>query len=128
VSEVPDIDWVALGLLVGSVLLAALYALAASGHFPAQLRQATRQRGRGALVLWATMAATPLAVVAVAVRGWNILPWPVAVIGAGGALLLAPLLLQSLSDNFVNGRSGLLVFSLGALILAALLWLTSATG
>jgi len=125
---VPDIDWVALGLLVGSVLLSALYALAVSGHFPVQLRHATLQRGWGALVLWATMAVTPLAAVAAAVRGWNTLPWPVAVIGAGGALLLAPLLLQSLSDSFVNGRRGLLVFSLGALVLAALLWLTSATG
>jgi hypothetical protein len=123
-----DIDWVALALLVACVLLSALYGLAASGHFPAQSRHATLQRGWGDLVLWGTMAATTLAAGAAAVLGWTYLPWQPAVIGAGGALLFAPLLLRRAPDGFLNGPRGLLAFSLGALILAVLLWLTSATG
>src|SRR3981081_3100561 len=87
-------DWVALGLLMGSVLLVALYGLAASGHFPAEFRPATLQRGWGAFVLWGTMVATGLACASVLVVAWRALPWYATVIGGGAALLFAPLLLQ----------------------------------
>ena len=70
-----DIDWVALGLLMGSVLLAALYGLAASGHFPAEFRPQTLQRGWGALVLWGTMIATGIAGAVALVLAWRALPW-----------------------------------------------------
>ena len=124
----PDIDWVALGLLVATVLLAVLYGLAASGHFPAQFRRAKLQRGWGALVLRGTMAATALAAATAGVLAWRALPWPAAVIGGGVATLFAPLLLQSLPDSFVNGRPALLVLSMGTLILAALMWRMASTG
>jgi hypothetical protein len=117
-----DIDWVALGLLMGSVLLAALYGLAASGHFPAEFRPQTLQRGWGALVLWGTMIATGIAGAVALVLAWRALPWYATVIGGGAALLFAPLLLQPLPDSFVNGRRGLLVLAAGAVILAALMW------
>ena len=65
----PEIDWVALGLLMGTVLLASLYGLAASGHFPAEFRPAKLQRGWGALVLWGTMVATDLACAMALVSG-----------------------------------------------------------
>src|SRR5262249_55823717 len=68
---VPDIDWIALGLLVASVLLAVLYGLAVSGHFPAHLRSATLRRGWGVLLLWGTMAATGLAAGAAALCAWR---------------------------------------------------------
>jgi hypothetical protein len=116
------IDWVALVLLMGTVLLVALYGLAASGHFPAEFRPEKLQRGWGALVLWGTMIATSLAGVASLVLAWRALPWYATVIGAGAGLLFAPLLLQSLPDSFVNGRRGLLVLSAGAVVLAALMW------
>ena len=118
----PDIDWIALGLLAASVLLAALYGLAVSGHFPAQFRSATLQRGWGALLLWGTMAATGLAAGAAALCAWRALPWPAAVIGGGLAMLFAPLLLQCFPDSFVNGRRALLVLSMGTVILAVLMW------
>jgi hypothetical protein len=118
----PDIDWMALGLLVATVLLAVLYGLAVSGHFPVQFRPTKLQRGWGALVLRGTMAATALAVGTAGVLGWRALPWYATVIGAGAALLFAPVLLQALPDSFVNGRRGLLVLCTGTVILAAVLW------
>jgi hypothetical protein len=120
-----DIDWVALGLLMASVLFVALYGLAASGHFPAQFRPQTLQRGWGALVLWGTMITTGLAGAVALFLAWRALPWYATVIGAGAALLFAPLLLQPLPDSFVNGRRGLLVLSAGAAVLAALMWCTT---
>ena len=124
----PDINWIALGLLVACVLLAVLYGLAVSGHFPAHFRSATLQRGWGALLLWGTMAATVLAAGAAGLCAWRTLPWPAAVIGGGVATLFAPLLLQSLPDSFVNGRRALLVLSMGTLILAILMWRMASTG
>jgi hypothetical protein len=119
---VPEMNWLALGLLMGSVLLVALYGLAASGHFPAEFRPATLQRGWGVLVLWGTMVATGLACAALLVLAWRTLPWYATVIGGGAALLFAPLLLQPLPDSFVNGRRGLLVLATGAVVLAYLMW------
>jgi len=117
-----DLNWIALVLLMGTVLLAALYGLAASGHFPAEFRPAKLKRGWGALVLWSTMIATGLACAAALVLAWRVLPWYATVIGGGAVLLFAPLLLQPLPDRFVNGRRGLLVFATGAVVLAGLMW------
>jgi hypothetical protein len=119
---VDETNWVALGLLMGSVLLAALYGLAASGHFPAEFRPEKLRRGWGALVLWGTMMATGLAGAVALALAWRALPWYATVIGAGAALLFAPLLLQPLPDSFVNGRRGLLAFAAGAILLAVLMW------
>src|SRR5439155_23323020 len=121
-QSVPEMNWAALGLLMGGVLLVALYGLAASGHFPAEFRSEKLRRGWGALVLWGTMIATGLAGAAALVLAWRALPWYATVIGGGAALLFAPLLLQSLPDSFVNGRRALLVFAAGAVVLAALMW------
>ena len=40
-------------------------------------------------------------------------------------LLFAPLLLQALPDSFVDGRRGLLAFSVCAVVLAALMRVTA---
>jgi hypothetical protein len=113
---------------VACVLLAVLYSLAVSGHFPAHLRSPSLQRGWGALLLWGTMAATALAAGAAGLFSWSALPWPATVIGGGAAVLFAPLLLQALPDSFVNGRRALLVLSMGTVILAVLLWRMAWTG
>lgn len=117
-----EIDWAALGLLMGSVLLAALYGLAASGHFPAESRAQPLRRGWGAVVLWGTMIATGLSAATTLALAWRALPWYATVIGGGAALLFAPLLLQPLPDRFVDGRGGLIVFAAGAVLLAAAMW------
>jgi hypothetical protein len=119
---VPEIDWVVLGLLAASLLLAALYALAASGHFPREHRSPALQEGWGALVLWSSLIAAGAAAAGAVVVAWGTLPWYAIVIGAGGALLFAPLLLQPFPDSFVNGRSGLLVLAGGAMLLSFLMW------
>lgn len=118
----PDIDWTSLALLVGGILLVALYGLSASGHFPAEFRPPTLQGGLGSLLLWGTMVTAGLAGLATLVLAWRALPWYATVIGGGAALLFAPLLLQPLPDRFVNGRRGLLAFAAGALVLAGLMW------
>lgn len=118
----PALDWTALLLFTGAVLLIALYGLTVSGHFPAEFRGATLRGGWGALLLWATMVVAGLAGVAILVRAWSALPWYAAVIGVGAPLLFAPLLLRPLPDSFVNGRRGLATFSLGAALLAAGMW------
>src|SRR5260221_8544943 len=88
-QSVPEIDWGALGLLIGSVLLAALYGLAASGHFPAEFRPKTLQRGWGVVVLWGTMIATGFSAAMTLILAWRALPWYATVIGGGAALLFA---------------------------------------
>lgn len=118
----PEVDWVILGLLAGSLLLAALYALAASGHFPKEHRSPALRAGWGAIVLWSTLTATAAAAAAAIAAAWGALPWYAIVIGGGAALLFAPLLLQPFPDSFVNGRRGLLVLAGGAVLLAILMW------
>ncbi len=68
------------------------------------------------------MVATGLACAAALALAWRALPWYATVIGGGAALLFAPLLLQPLPDSFVNGRRGLLVFCVGAVLLAGSMW------
>jgi hypothetical protein len=115
-------QWVWFATFAAGVLAVALYGLTASGHFPAEARGA-RLRGRwGAVTLWGTLAATAAAAAALLVQAWWVLPWHLAVIGGGAALLFAPLLLQPLPDSFVDGRRGLLAFSGAAVALALLPW------
>ena len=121
----PDIDWKSLALLMGSVLVVALYGLTASGHFPFEHRPAKLREGLGAVVLWGTMIVTGLGAVAALVLGWRSLPWYVVVLGGGAALLFAPLILQPLPDSVVNGRRGLLLFAMGAVVLTGMLWLVA---
>ena len=101
----------------GAILVLALYGLTAAAHFPAERRALQFRTGVDALVLWATLLLAGLTVV-MTLLAMRALPWPVAILAAGGALLVAPLLLQPLPDSFVNGRRGLLVFAGLAVALA----------
>jgi hypothetical protein len=112
--------WPQLVLFAAVVLLLALYGLAVSGHFPAEFRGAAVKQGAGPAVLWGSMLLAALAATAALIQAWKHLPWHAAIISGGAALLFAPLLLRPFPDSFVNGLSGLLVFSLGAAVLAAL--------
>jgi len=115
--------WMQLGLFAAGVLAVALYGLAASGHFPAEGRRQRLRGWLGALTLWGTLLVTAAAAAAMLLASWGVLPWHLAVIGGGAALLFAPLLLQPLPDAFVDGPGALVVFSAGAAALAACLWL-----
>jgi len=72
----------------------------------------------GRVILFGACAVSALALLVGAVAAWAILPWPAAVIGAGAAMLAAPLLLRPLPDAFVNGRAALLAFASASALLA----------
>jgi hypothetical protein len=114
--------WPALLLFVMLVLSVSLYGLTVSGHFPGEHRGAALRTGGGAAILWGTMATTAVAALFSVAFAARTLPWYVAIISGGGALLIAPLLLQPLPDAFVDGRRGLLTFSALAILLAAVAW------
>ena len=118
------LQWGALVVFALLVMLAALYGLAASGHFPAEHRGEALRSVGGAAVLWGTMAAGALTVFAALLIAWAALPWTAAVIVGGGALLMAPLVLQLFPDSFVDGRAGLVTFAGigGALSVAVMLF------
>jgi hypothetical protein len=116
---------VPLALFVALMLVASLQALSASGHFPKASRLPAISQGSGPVVLWMSMVVTAVAVVAGIVAAWMLIPWYAAVIGGGGAILLAPLALQLFPDRIVDGKTALVGFAATAAVLAALLyWLT----
>lgn len=115
------VNWPGLVLFSGLVLVIALFGLSLSGHFPAEHRKPDLQGRLGRLVLVVAILAVALAAAKAIGLATGGLPAPVAIIGAGAALLAAPLVLQRLPDSFVDSRAGLV--SLAALA-TALAWLT----
>lgn len=109
-----------LALFAVLVLTVALYGLTLAGHFPAEHRGETLRSHQGTLIIAATAITTTLAGAMALNVAINALPWPAAVIAAGAALLVAPLVLQKFPDSVVNGRRGLLGFAILAAALAAL--------
>ena len=103
------------------MLSAGLTALAASGHFPSEHRGAALRSGVGRTILFGACAVSALALLFGAAAAWAVLPWPAVVIGAGAAMLAAPLLLRPLPDAFVNGRAALLAFASASALLAVAL-------
>ena len=99
-----------LAVFMGLVLALSLYGLTVSGHFPAEFRDASLRTASGSALLWSTIAVSAALTVLAAVFAWMRVPLYAAVIGGGGMVLIAPLLLQPLPDSFVNGRAGLLTF------------------
>lgn len=104
-------------LFVALVLVLSLHGLAASGHFPREHRAPALASGLGKLVLYGSLAVAALCLLAGLVAAWQLIPWYAAVIGGGGAILIAPLVLQKFPDRFVDGRASLLIFSATAALL-----------
>ncbi len=119
-------DWTALALFAAIVLAVALYALAVSGHFPAEHRRATLRDGLGGGILWGTIAIAALAGGAAVVFALWRLPGYAAVIAGGLAVLGAPVVLQAFPDRFVDGRRGLVVLAGSAAVLAVVAVLATA--
>jgi hypothetical protein len=94
------------------VLVLSLYGLTVSGHFPEEHRAASLKTANGRLLLWGTIALCAALTIAALTFAWRHLPLPAAIIGGGAMVLIAPLLLQPLPDTFVNGRRGLLTFTI----------------
>jgi hypothetical protein len=120
-SMLPVESMAPLGLVGLLVFAAALYGLAALGHFPASTRQEAMARGAGPAILWGTMIVVAIALLIALNAAWWLIPWYAAIIAAGVAILVAPLALQYFSDTFVDGRGALLTFSGAAAVFAAAL-------
>ncbi|MCK9909064.1 hypothetical protein MXD81_07990 [Microbacteriaceae bacterium K1510] len=108
-------------LFTALILVLSLHGLAASGHFPREYRTAALASGRGTAVLYGSMMLAVLSLLAGLAAAWRVIPWYAAVIGAGGAILIAPLVLQKFPDRFVDGRAALVGFAGVAILLAGLL-------
>ncbi len=105
-----------LPLLLFMILLLdlSLLGLAVSGHFP----RAQNSRDRiPPIDLYGSIAVALLALIVGLAAAYRLIPWYAAVIGGGISVLAAPLLLQKLSDRFVDGRGALMLFSGVAVLL-----------
>jgi hypothetical protein len=100
-----------LGLLTLLMLAASLYVLAALGHFPREARQEAMRGTAGRIVLWGSITAVAISTLVAIIAAWWLIPWYAAIIAAGIAILVAPLVLQYFSDDFVDGRDALLWIS-----------------
>ena len=108
-------------LFMASLLALSLLALAVSGHFPREHRAPALASGLGPIVLFGSIAFSIADLLMALVAAWRLIPWYAAVIGGGLAILVAPLLLQRFSENFVDGPGALLIFSLSGTLCALLL-------
>src|SRR5688572_8735939 len=97
--------WLKLLVFMALVCACSLYGLAVSGHFPSEHRAASLRSPRGTVLLFGSIAATSLAAFAGILLAVRSLPWYAAVIGAGLALLVTPLLLGLFPDRCVNGSA-----------------------
>jgi hypothetical protein len=120
----PAAAWLPLILFAGLIAAAALQLLAASGQFPAEHRSDALRDGAGPVILFGSMLLVLLCVLGGIVGIWQRVPWYAAVIGGGLAVLIAPMLLKPLPDDFVNGRGALVAFALVCAALTAALLLT----
>ena len=100
------------------MLAVSLHGLTASGHFPRETRLPAMATGSGLTVLWLTIVIVLACLVVGLFAAWRLIPWYAAVIGGGGGILVAPLVLQWFPDRFVDGKRGLLTFAAAALVLA----------
>ena len=108
-------------LFVALVLAASLQGLAASGHFPRQAKTSGPDSYVGPAILFGSIALVVVSLGGGIPAAAHLIPWYAAIIGGGSSLLAAPLVLQSFSDRFVDGRSALVVFTAVSLICAMLL-------
>lgn len=120
------VNWPALILFSALVLSVSMYGLSLSGHFPADQRPADLRGPAGQAILGGTGMAVAICGLLALRLAWLAVPVPMAIIGAGGALLAAPLVLQMFPDKFVDGRGGLMALAGASAVLAlAARWLVA---
>jgi hypothetical protein len=110
-------------LFIALVLVSAMLALAASGHFPASSRDEKLRGLGGTAALFGSIVVGVVSLLAGLGAAAISLPWYAVVIGAGAAVLFAPLVLQMFSDRFVDGYGALMTFSASAAAAIALIGL-----
>ena len=119
-----SIALVPLILFTTLMLAVSLHGLTASGHFPRETRLPAMATGAGLAVLWLTILIVLGCLVVGLIAAWRLIPWYAAVIGGGGGILVAPLVLQWFPDRFVDGKRGLISFAAAAMLLSLLLALS----
>ncbi len=115
----PIVAWLLLLLFMALRLTVCLQALAASGHFPYEHRSAVLRTGLGRLLLFGSIVMSIICLVIGIALAWRYIHWYAAVIGGGGAILLAPIALQRLPDHLVDRAGALILFGGASLILTA---------
>ena len=109
---------VPLALFTMLMLVISLHGLTASGHFPRETRLAAMAAGAGPAVLWLTILIVAACLLVGLFAAWRLIPWYAAVIGGGGGILVAPLVLQWFPDRFVDGKRGLISFAAATVLLS----------
>jgi hypothetical protein len=103
------------------VSAATLQGLSASGHFPLPRESENPAFRAGRMVLFGSIGAAALALIAGSVAALKLTSWSAAVITGGLSLLFSPLLLRSLPDRFVDGSGALIAFAVATLAAAIVL-------
>jgi hypothetical protein len=112
---------VPLALFTLLMLAISLHGLTASGHFPRETRLPAMRTGAGLSALWLSILIVVGCLGVGLFAAWRLIPWYAAVIGGGGGILVAPLVLQWFPDQFVDGKRGLIAFAAAALVVTLLL-------
>ena len=109
-------------LFAALILSGSLQGLAVSGHFPRRRKGSAFAfaSGSGTITLFGSMALTIAALIGGTATALHVVPWYAAVIGAGCALLAAPVL-SLFPDRFVDGRGAPLAFAAFSAALALLI-------
>ena len=107
----PERAWGLLAVFSTIVLASTLFGLAASGHFPRSHRAPAFETPFGQLILRGSIVVATLSTLTAFTLIVRIVPWYALIIGAGLAILAAPLTLRPFPDRFVDGRSALLAFA-----------------
>ena len=107
-------------LFAALILSGSLQGLAVSGHFPRRRKSSAFASGPGAITLFGSIALTIAALIGGTATALHVVPWYAAVIGAGCALLAAPVL-SLFPDRFVDGRGAPLAFAAFSAALALLI-------
>ncbi len=111
------VNWLALLLFAALIVTIAMFGLSLSGHFPAPQNRQLKDWPARALIICSIIVVAFCTAKALGLAMGR-LPAPIAIIGAGAALLVAPLILKSLPDSFVDGRRGLVTLAGVAAFLA----------
>jgi hypothetical protein len=102
------------------ILTVSLQVLSACGHFP------LRRETRAPVTLFASIGVAIVCLAAGIAAVTRLLPWYAAIIGAGLAVLAAPIVLQWFPDRFVDGNGALIAFAGAGVALAlGLIWLAA---
>jgi hypothetical protein len=114
------INWQAFAVFSALIAIIAVFALSLSGHFPAEPKKRELKDWPGRALLVSCIIVVAFCTAKALGLAMGHLPAPIAIIGAGGSLLAAPLLLQKLPDSFIDSRGGLAALAGVAAVLAFL--------